>query len=347
MNGLASHVIINPMLLDASGRDAWIAVICTGILFLPWCAFVAWLMRKSGQQKLQSWIAERTHPVVSWLLFAPIIVQLYLIGGMTASQTADWAITYYLPTTPKLVLILGITLLGMLCALWGLRVLAILSIILLPFVILLGYFVSLSNSDQKDFHLLKPFVENGWGPVLDGMLYAAGGLTELIVVVTAMQHRIKTKIRPWHLMLYGFLSLYIMLGPIIGAITEFGPKEAALQMESPFEQWRLVKLGPYVEHVDFFSIYQWMSGATIRIGGAIFLLIELIPNIRKKVRNWTIGSIGVSYIFGSLVPVNFYTFYDWMHRYYIPFFLIVDLSVSFLWLTITWLPNHRRREKGA
>ncbi|SFK13227.1 spore germination protein [Brevibacillus centrosporus] len=30
MNGLKNHVIINPMLLDASGRDAWITVLVTG-----------------------------------------------------------------------------------------------------------------------------------------------------------------------------------------------------------------------------------------------------------------------------------------------------------------------------
>lgn len=346
MNGLASHVIVNPMLLDASGRDAWIAVLFTGAFYIPWCALLAFVMRRTGQRHLHLWIADRTHPILSWCLTAPIVLLFYMIGGMTVVHTTTWTITNYLPETPKWVLILALTLICMIFALWGLQVLAITSGILLPFVILLGIFVSLSNIPQKNYHLLMPMLEHGLQPVLNGMIYAGGGLVE-IVALLFMQHRISTRVKPWHLLLFGLVSLYIMLGPVLGAIMEFGPREAAKQMESPYEQWRLVKLGPYVEHVDFFSIYQWLSGATVRVAVSLFLIAEMLPIKRPAVRSWTIIGVTASYIAAATLPINEYTFYMWMYRYYFPASLAIFIAVSLLGFAVSLASRLRRREESA
>jgi len=347
MNGLTNHVIVNPLLLDAAGRDSWISVLGSGCALLPWCAILALLMRRSGQRKLQPWLAERTHPAISWILLFPVCLQLYLIGGMTVVHTSTWTITNYLPASPKILLILTLTLLCALCAVWGLRVIAVTSGLLLPFVILLGFFVAISNGPEKNFQLLKPFVERGWSPVLDGMVYAGGGFVELVVLIL-MQHRIKTRVRPWQFMLFGLISLYIMIGPVIGAITEFGPKEAAKQLESPYEQWRLVKLGPYVEHVDFFSIYQWLSGASVRVSLALFLLAELLPFRRAASRAWFIVAVAASYVIGAMLPINEYDFYLWMYRVYFPYSLLVASSVSIVWFAVSLIKKPLpRREESA
>ncbi|WP_233567709.1 endospore germination permease [Cohnella faecalis] len=301
MNGLANHVIVNPMILDASGRDAWLSVLCAGTVLMLWFILLTWLMKRSGQQKLQPWLASKTRPAISWLLVLPICVQLYLIGGMTVAHTAIWTLTNYLPNTPKLLLVVAITLICALSAIWGIRILAVTSAILLPFVIALGYFVSTSNLPQKNFELLKPIAEHGWPPIVDGMVYAGGGFVELIVFLV-MQHRLSTKISVWKMLVFAAISTYIMIGPVIGAITEFGPVEAAKQMESPYEQWRLVKLGSYVEHVDFFSIYQWLSGAIVRVGLSVFLLVDMLPIRQARARNWLIIAIIFSFVIISMIP---------------------------------------------
>jgi len=335
LNGLTTHVIINPMLLDASGRDSWISVLVAGALFVPWSLLLALFMKRSGQQRLRPWIAHRTHPIVGWALTIPLCVQLYMIGAMTVVHSATWTITNYLPETPKLVLAIVVTGLCALYAHWGIRVIAIMSGILLPIVIALGIFASISNYPEKNFNLLKPYLEFGWGPVVDGLLYASGGFVELIVLI-AMQHHLKTKARPWGLAIYAAIIVYITLGPLLGAITEFGPHEAAKQMVSPYEQWRLVKLGSYVEHVDFFSIYQWLAGACIRISLSIFLCIDLLNVRTEGMRPRLIALISMSYVALSLVPINEYTFYLWMYHYYFPITLAASIAASFAWLAVTW-----------
>jgi hypothetical protein len=225
-----------------------------------------------------------------------------------------------------------------LCALyasWGIRVIAIMSGVLLPVVILLGIFAGVANYPEKNFNLLKPYLEFGWHPVLNGMIYAGGGFIELVVLV-AMQRHLKVTIRPWAMGVYALLMVYIMLGPLIGAITEFGPFEAAKQMVSPYEQWRLVKLGTYVEHVDFFSIYQWLSGACVRVSLSIFLCLDLLRIRRKELKRRLILLIAISYIILALFPVNEYSFYLWLYRYYFPISLIVAFTASIFWMGIAW-----------
>ncbi|WP_256758039.1 endospore germination permease [Cohnella sp. WQ 127256] len=336
MNGLTNHVIVNPMLLDAAGRDSWLSVLGTGILFIGWCLLLLLFMKRSGQQKLQPWLAERTHPIISWILTIPLCIQLLMIGGMTVSYTAAWTASNYLPNTPKFVLSLTLALLCALFATWGIHVIAIASGLLLPIVMILGIFASVSNAPEKNFSLLKPIVEHGWNPVYEGMIYAGGGFIELVVLI-AMQHHLNTKVRPWSLLIYAAISIYIMLGPLVAAIAEFGPFEAAKQMVSPYEQWRLVKLGTYVEHVDFFSIFQWLSGACIRISLSIFIAIDLLPKRITQHRKLFVWIIAGIYVLLSMIPINEYSFYTWMYRYYFPITLTVALSVSLVWILISYL----------
>jgi spore germination protein KB len=341
MNGLMSHVIVNPMLLDASGRDAWIAVLFAGILFLPWTILLVIFMRRSGYQKLQPWLAQATNPFFSWVLVLPLGILLYTIGGMTIAHTSMWTITNYLPNTPKLALIIPLTLICFIFAKSGLRVIAIGAGLLLPIVIVLGYFVSLSNTPNKDFQFLKPFFEKGIEPSLNGMIYAGGGFVELIVLL-GIQHQIKSKVKAWQIMILAGVIVYISLGPIVGAITEFGPQEAAKQTESPYEQWRLVKLGDYIEHVDFLSIYQWLSGACIRVSFALYILSDLISFRSEKRRIWFLGSVMLSYIVIAMMPMNEYSFYLWMYKIYVPISLISVVSLFGLWFVLSLIRKPQR-----
>ncbi|MCM3782585.1 endospore germination permease [Neobacillus mesonae] len=344
MNGLVNHVVINPMLLDASGRDAPVAVIATGVLFLLWIPLIGWLMKRSSQQKWMSWISDQTHPILAWVLIIPMLLILYFIGGTTVIHTIKWNLSNYLPTSSDFVLVLILVLLCSILVLWGINVIAITSGILLPLVSGLGIFVAASNTSMKDYHLLQPLLEYGLSPVAEGMLYAGGGFVEFIVILL-LQHHLNHKVRLWQLYAFGLFTIMITLGPIIGAITEFGPVEASKQMASPFEQWRLVRIGQYIDHLDFLSIFQWLSGACIRVSLPVYILCEVIPFKKKSARNWFIVAVMSTYGAGALFPLNEYSFYLWMFYNFVPLSLITLLSLSILWAFISMI-NKRKRGKN-
>lgn len=334
-NGLLSHVIVNPMLLEASGRDAWISVLLTAILYLPWCILLSYIMKKSGGEKLQPWLARQTSPLFSWIVLIPVFIQLYMIGVMTIIQTSLWTVSNYLPATPQYVLIIVLVLVCYYTARQGLGTIAIGSGILLPAVICLGYFVSIANMSEKDWALLTPVLEHGWGPPFKGMAYAGSAFIEIFLVLL-LQHRLKSRVRAWQMVLLALVLVYITLGPIVGAITEFGPYEAAKQMVSPYEQWRLVKLGDYIEHVDFLSVFQWLAGSTIRISLSLFLITEIIPFRTSRPRNWTINIITLSFILLTIVIGKYNTFYLIMFEKYLIVSLIVSLCITMIWFAIAW-----------
>lgn len=346
MNGLASHIIVNPMVLSASKRDSWITVLVTGVFFLLWILLLVWLMNRSGYQEWKVWLSQKASPFVSWLLVIPLCIQMYLIGGMTVIHTATWHITNYLPSTPKVLLVISLVFFCTAISMWGIRVIAIVSGVLLPIVVVLGIFVGAFNSPMKDYALLRPVLENGWSPVLDGMVYSGAGFVELVALIL-IQHHLKEKIRVWQLLLYGVFSIIISLGPIVGAITEFGPLEASHQTTSPYEQWRLVKIGEFIEHLDFLSIFQWLSGACIRISLSVFLFVELLPLRKPRSRHWAIAVVMGTYIILSLFPVNEYSFYLWMDHYYMPISLAVLLSLSFLWMIVALFVGSTPREENT
>jgi Spore germination protein. len=65
MNGLASHVIVNPMILEASGRDSWIAVLAAGAIFLVWIMMLHWLMKRTGQRNWKEWLRKQASPALA------------------------------------------------------------------------------------------------------------------------------------------------------------------------------------------------------------------------------------------------------------------------------------------
>ncbi|MFE6797434.1 endospore germination permease [Paenibacillus chitinolyticus] len=334
VNGLMNHVILNPIVLDASGRDAWLVPIFSALFLLPWCLLLVYFMKKSRQQKLQPWLAQRTHPVVSWILIVPLYIQIYLIGMTTLLHTSIWTVTNYLPATPHFALSLTLMAVCAYCAISGLRTIAISAGVLLPFVIVLGYFVMIANMPNKEYDRLFPMLEFGMNPVMNGLIYAGSGFMEFVLILTLQQH-LKTKIKSWQLLVLALLFIHIMLGPLIGAITEFGPEEAAKQSESPYEQWRLVKVGDSIEHVDFFSVFQWLAGTMVRISLSLFLLGDLLPFKRAKYRNRFIACMALSYLLITLLPITQQNLYEFMHRYYFHLSLIVILGSTLIWTLIS------------
>ncbi|PZM65955.1 spore gernimation protein [Paenibacillus dendritiformis] len=274
--GLLNHVIIIPLLLQQAGRDGWLSVLLLMIVVLAWIPLLRWIMKAKGQQALFPWMKETFGPAVAWCVTAVLGLYLWISTFVTVKDTVNWAKTSYLPQTPLFVLTVSLLLLCIFGALAGLRSIAICSGILLPFVLLFGYFIMFANAKYKDYSLMFPLFEHGYMPAVRGTLYIGAGLAELFLLIL-IQHRISKMPRFWGIAVLALILCGLTIGPLIGSITNFGIKEAANIRYPAFEQWRLVSVSKYIEHVDFLSIYQWMSGAFIRISFMLFLIVELLP----------------------------------------------------------------------
>ncbi|WP_126425421.1 GerAB/ArcD/ProY family transporter [Brevibacillus marinus] len=336
--GILDHVIIIPLLLEAAGRDSWFAVLLAGILLHVWIPLIFFIMKRSGQQQLFSWLKERIGAPLACCIIALIVTDLFLMVTTTMRDVSYWTNITYLPTIPNVILVLCYTLISFYAAHSGLRSIAIVNGLLLPIVVILGFFVMTSNFPHKDYSLLFPLFEHGYKPIFLGMLYAGSGFSGIFYLVY-MQHRLQTKVKLFPLMLTGFILVELTLSPLTGAIAAFGPDEASRMRFPSYEQWRLITFGHFVEHVDFFSIYQWLVGAFIRLSLGIFLIPELL-NLKGKQRTRLMVGICVLMVAATQLPLSDLTFLSFLSVYQ-PASLFVVLLVSVVLAAVAGIQKKR------
>lgn len=342
--GILDHVIVIPMLLKFAGRDSWVSTLLAGVILFGWVLLFYFIMRRTGQSHLQLWLSRRWGSVLAKIFAALVSLDYFLAGTTTLKDVANWANVMYLTKTPNFIIVLAFALVGFYAACSGIRSIAIANGILLPFVVIFGFFVMFSNIPRKDYSLLFPVMEHGFVPVAAGMLYAGAGFSCLHTILF-MQHRLNTKIKLSALVWIGLIMIDLTLSPLTGALAEFGPFEAARQRFPAFEEWRLVTFGHYLEHVDFLSIYQWLVGAFVRISLAMYLIAETMNVVKGKKRLWTLIISAALMVVLTQIPFSDMKFMWFMTYLYLPFTLINMTALTVLLAIAAWTAPARKEKR--
>lgn len=341
--GLLAHVFIIPILISVSGRDSWISGMLSTLVICLLLVLLHYVIKVTKKENISVWLDKQFHPFFRYLFAVPMTVVLFFIAYITVKDTVIWSIDTFLPRTPSIVLSLTLLLVCFLTALAGIRSIAILSGILLPVVLFLGYFVATVNMKEKDFRLLLPILEDGFQPVLLGSVYMFGVFAELILLIL-LQHQVKSRLTLKSIYIFTFFLLYLTIGPLIGGLTEFGVYESKLMRYPAFAQWRLAYIGNYIAHLDFFAVYQWLSGAFIRISLMMYLIPELHLITGKK-RLWGMILLFILLIICVSLPISDDTLLHIFEKYYLPFqFVLVLLLILYLF-TLSLVVSKRKGEK--
>lgn len=326
--GLKNHVIVIPPLLKEGGRDAWIAVIAMSLLLLVWGILLLYIYNTLKGKHIQTWLNDNIGKIGTNILLYIVSIYLLIMAATTLKETILWTSVSYLNQTPPFILTIIFILPCMLAAITNIQTITITNFFFLALVIVFGHFVAITNTQFKDYSLLLPVMENGYVPILKAMIYQGTGIIELITLLF-LQHQFKSKLRYRHFIVLVVLLTWLTLGPLIGAIIEFGPKQAAMQRYPAYEEWGLARLGTYIEHVDYLSIYQWLSGAFIRITLILYLIRVLLNKKSKTVNVWItfISSI----LLGAIVmyPFDERIFFDVLLNFLLPFTFWFLLGLSF------------------
>ncbi|MEQ7050200.1 endospore germination permease [Paenibacillaceae sp. P-4] len=344
--GLMNHVTVIPLLLREAHKDGWISVLIALVLALCWIPLLLITVRAKPNRPLPlfSWVHSLGGSLAAWMVTTLIIVYLFFSAFVTLEDTATWTKISYLPNTPTTVIAGALILLSLSSALIGIHSIAICAGILLPIVIILGYVVMSANFQYKDYSLIFPIFEHGISPIINGLILIGAGMAELILIIFLLPH-MSSKPRFRGMSTLAFILAGLTIGPYIGSIANFGIVNASFMRYPAFEQWRIVTAGKYIEHLDFLSIYQWLSGSFIRIALAIFLIIDAIPH-RSHHTRIGVGVATAAIIFLAVVVYrDDIQFVNLLRIIYFPSvtYLLVFLSVIFAFLTY----NRQRRYKGG
>ncbi|PIC79624.1 spore gernimation protein [Sporosarcina sp. P18a] len=285
--GLKNHVTIIPSLVQGAGRDGWISILVAVIIIFPWLFLVLYIHKKSKRQPLTEWLEKSTGKVASAIIRYMTAIFLLILAAFTMGETLIWIISTFLPETPVLPLLLIYTILCILLATTNLQTIAMVNVLILFWIVILGFFIAFTNMQVKDYELLQPFFEHGFQPVLTTAVFPASGFVEIILFLF-IQQQVKDQIRWYHFAVMLFILMGLTMGPTIGAITEFGPTEVTKQRFPAYEEWGIGSVGRFIEHFDFASIYQWLSGTFIRVSLLLFIAADLLKMTGDKQRIWRI-----------------------------------------------------------
>ncbi len=283
--GLKNHVTILPPLLDTAQRDGWLSVLFAAVILFFWLFLLVYVQKKTQQKPIGDWLHQKIGKIGATIVIYTIAIYLIIVTAFTMVETLQWVNTTFLPQTPVIILLFIYTILCILLVTTSLQTMVILNVFVLFGVVVFGFFVAFTNIQVKNYDLLRPFFEHGFEPVIKGMIFPASGFIELFILLF-LQHQYKERIRWYHFAIMLFILTGLTLGPLIGAITEFGPVEAAKQRYPAYEEWGLVTIGRYIEHLDFFSIYQWLTGTFIRVSFLLYIVADLLKMTGNPKRIW-------------------------------------------------------------
>jgi spore germination protein (amino acid permease) len=343
--GITNHVLLIPVLLHFGKRDSWFGAAVSLIPLLIWVSMLYIVVKRTKQQNMMEWIKQRFGKVVVFPFKLGLIVICFAHSIITIKDMVTWTHVTYLPRTPPFMISLLFMIFCFFAARSGVRAIAITSGILLPAVVLLGYFVMGANFQYKDYSLLTPLFTHGYGPTLTSIMLTCGASFELLVIVF-LQHHVDTRIRLSALLILAACVIGLTIGPLTGSIAIFGPFEAADLRYPAFEQWRMVTLGKYISHLDFLSIFQWISGACVRTSMLMFLSVDVIGIQKKRTRTLMLIGISLLFLAASLYPVTDNQMVHLIQNRYYPIMFGIGLSLLLVLLVMSILPG-KRKEQNA
>ncbi|MCM3694288.1 GerAB/ArcD/ProY family transporter [Neobacillus niacini] len=325
--GLFAHVEIIPFLLTTAKRDSWISILATIIILPLWIYVLYKIVAIVNKTSIIQLVKDHGSRLSYYLLLLPLSIYMLIDAFVTAQDIIYWSQLSYMQGFNSFTLALVLLLFCLLCTVSGLFSMGLLSSILCPIVLFLGFFISFANMKKKHYELLFPVFTDGYLPMTKGLLYTSLPILELFIIIfltPVLQKAVSRK----QLFIVGLVIIGLTLGPTMAAIVEFGPEQASHYRYPAYEEWRLITIGRYFSHADFFAIFQWLSGGVIRISLYVFIASRILTKGRVNVKVVRI-LYGILFI-ACMYPFDQSTFSTIIYGYYRPlsfFFLTIQISI--------------------
>lgn len=343
--GFLVHVLILPIILSTSKRDSWLSVIFSLLPNILWIMTIYYIYKKMGHHDDITTLLKRKMSS-SWFysIFSFSFGLYFLFSAfITLKFTFFWAKGNYSFEVPNFIIIILFSLVCFYSSVKGIRTISIIAFVVLPFVSFFGFFVGVGNIPNKNYELLFPLYENGFKDLFEGIFFTCAGLfdiTTILFLTPFIKDRLKFK---W-IFLVGVILVLLTFGPLIGAISEFGAEEAAKMRNPAYEQWRLLRIGNRFTRLDFLSIFQWLSGAFVRISLSLFLA-EKMFSFRRK-RRWLLPILYTLLIASACINWDTTSFFYFLQTYFFPYSLIFQVGALLFVLLFIKLSGDRHEKSS-
>lgn len=276
-----NYLIILPIILEYGARDAWIGAalgtLLSALLIWP----VVYVMKATQGENLSKWLLRKYGKFFPFAMGAAVALLTGAHFILALKNAIDWAKASYLPMTPTSVIGLLFIMLAFIAAKKGMQTLTIAAGILTPLFLGLSIILIICNFQSTDFSYLRPVLENGMRPVITSAVWTASGMCE-IAALLLLQHHNREQARTSLLLVIVLVLALLLFAAVIQGITSFGAVEIGKQRYTFYEEWRLIRINKYIEHIDFLSVIQCFSGTFARMALMLFIFGALLSDGKDK-----------------------------------------------------------------
>ncbi|MEW8958123.1 Spore germination protein YndE [Moorella humiferrea] len=263
---LPTAILFLPSLLALRARhDAWLAVIGATLAAAVVALIVYLLALRFPHYTLFQYCELILGPVAGKMVAMVFVLAFFLLDAVVIREFSEFMVTAVMPETPALFFSITIVAVAVYAARNGLEVLARCTDFILPLMVTFIAIVLLFAMPEMMPRNLLPILENGFRPVLGGILVAWSFLGQVVILAAYgafvnPPRALKASLTSGLLGIAFFLTLVTM-----GTIFVFGCCEAARQTFAAYALARVVSLGQFFERIEVLFLAIWVGGVFIKI----------------------------------------------------------------------------------
>lgn len=265
-------------LMQAAGRDAWLALILAMLIGFPTAILVVLPgLRFPGQNFVQycEYILGKIPGKLAAFLF---VLSYLIILATTCRELSDLLLVALFPHTPIIVLIGSMSMVSAYAVNRGIEAIARVGEIVAVIVFGAIYLVVLMSIKDASFSNLAPVLEKGWRPLLSGISVQMPFLPQMIVVAFLLDKLDRPaaaiKATLGYVLLAGF-TFTVIVTVVVGVSTS---EYAAVQMAPMLTLARTAEIS-FITRNEALVIGLWVLGSLVRFSLFYYLVTSTLGQV--------------------------------------------------------------------
>ncbi|MDA8212450.1 MAG: endospore germination permease [Clostridia bacterium] len=283
-------------------QEIWLAMLIATFLDGVVAVILFYLGQKYFPQSLIQYCDTILGRVPGKILGAVFIVFFIHVAGMTLRILGDFMVTAVMPETPILVFIVTLTILSASAVRNGLEVIARLSELIGPLLILFSMLTIGLVLNNVNLDNLKPFFHTPPADILIAGLIPGSWFGVCILMGMLLPYHNKPKQTLKAKMGGVVTGTVILTAGMLVEIGVFGVQEAASSTFPSYSLARMISLGDFVERIEAIIMTVWLGGGFMTLTALYFsAVLGTAQLLNLKTYKPLVGPVGIILIVFSIL----------------------------------------------
>lgn len=256
-----------------AGRDFWITPFASALFGIATIFAVIKLHRYYPEETLIQYSIHIFGKIPGKIWGTVFLLFMFIVAIQATWQYAEFVSAYFLPKTPRTVILGMMALISAYAVRQGLEVIARIAQILTPLILAVFIFVFLLLLPDADTNHIFPIMENGILPIIKGSYPANLWYSEFVTLAFLLPYLSENEKR-WK---WSFISLGLVVGTMVFmyiiALLSLGGTTGSLNAPL-INAIQYINIGNFLTHIEVLVLAFWIAGAFIKMNLLFYVITK-------------------------------------------------------------------------